>query len=146
MTEHDAEKFWRFGRRVENSIDRDLEFFGRRVNARLCLGELAPQLRRAVLDQLDKNFVLGFEVQVEGAEANVRLGRDVSDSRLMIALARNDTLGGLNQIDTRLLATAIESVWRIASLSSYLTHDVPFYREMNRVSITIIDSILNLYS
>ena len=90
------------------------------MDARLCLAEVAPQLGRAMLDQLDKDFVLGFEVQVEGAEANVGFGRDVGDARLMVALARDDALGRLDQIDARLLAPPIESIRRIAGLSQQL--------------------------
>jgi len=59
----------RLGRRIENRVDRDLELFGRRMDARLRLAENTPQFSRAMLDQLDENFVLGLEVQVEGAEA-----------------------------------------------------------------------------
>ena len=97
-----------------------LEFLGRRVDARLGRGEILAQLRRAILDQLDKNFVLGFEMQVEGAEADVGFGRDVGDAGLMVALARDDTFGRLDQIDAGLFATTIESIRRIGRLSSYL--------------------------
>ena len=129
VAEHDSEKFRRFGGRVENRVDRDLELLGRRMDARLGLGEILAQLRGAMLDQLDKNFVLGFEMQVEGAEADVGFGRDVGDARLMVALARDDAFGRLDQIDARFLATAIESIRHIGSLSSCLTHDRRFYDE-----------------
>ena len=126
VAEHDAEQFRRLGRSVENRIDRDLEFLGRRMDSRLGLAEFVAQLGRAMLDQLDKNFVLGFEVQVEGAEANVGFGGDVGDARLMVALARDDALGRLNQIDARLFTTTIKSIRRITRLSRSLTHRVIF--------------------
>ena len=122
VAEHDPEQFGRLGRRVENRIDRDLEFLGWRMDSRLGLGECASELSRAMLDQLDKDFVLGFEVQIEGAEANVGFGGDVGDARLMVALARDDALGRLNQIDARLFATTIKSIRRITGLSRSLSH------------------------
>ena len=75
-----------------------------------------------MLDQLDKNFVLGLEVQVEGAEPDVGFGRDVGDAGLMIALARDDADGSLHQFDARLFTPAIEPIRRIAGLSSNLSH------------------------
>src|SRR5258708_2730224 len=144
VAEDDAEEFRRLGGRIENRIDRDLEFLGRRMKARLRLAESAAQFSRAMLDQLDKDFVFGLEVQVERAEADVGFGRNVGDARLMVSLARDDALGRLDQIDSCLLATAIESIWSISRLSSNLTHRLRFYWKMNCVSITIIDSVLNL--
>ena len=96
VAEDNAEQLGRLGRRVENRIDRDLKFLGWRMDSRLGLGECASELSRAMLDQLDKDFVLGFEVQVKGAEANIGFGGDVGDARLMVALARDDALGRLN--------------------------------------------------
>ena len=122
VPEHYPKQFGRLGRRVENRIDRDFELLGRRTDARLRLGQLAPQFSRAVLDQLDKDFVLGLEVQVEGAQADVGFGRDVGDSRLMVPLARDDTFGRLDQIDPRLLTAPIESIRSIAEFSICLTH------------------------
>jgi hypothetical protein len=55
------------------------------VDARLGLGQVATQFGRAMLDQLDKDFVLGLEMQIEGAEPDVRFGRDVGDSGLMVS-------------------------------------------------------------
>src|ERR1019366_1174181 len=86
MAEHYPKQFGRLGRRVENRIDRDFELLGRRMDPSLRLGEFAPQFSRAMLDQLDKNFVLGPEVQVEGAQPDVGFSRDVGDSRLMVPL------------------------------------------------------------
>jgi len=96
VAEYYPEQLGRLGRRVENRIDRDLQFLGRGMDSRLDLGECASELSRAMLDQLDKDFVLGFEVQVKGAEANIGFGSDVGDARLMVALARDDALGRLN--------------------------------------------------
>ena len=114
MAEHYPKQFGRLGRRVENRIDRDFELLGRRMDARLRLGEFASQFSRAMLDQLDEDFVLGLEVQVEGAQPDVGFGRDIGDSRLMVPLARDDAFGRLDQIDARLLTAPIESIRSVA--------------------------------
>src|SRR5258708_11940589 len=62
VSEDYPEQFGRFGSRIENRVDRDLQFLGWRVKSRLGLGELASEFSRAMLDQLDKNFILGLVV------------------------------------------------------------------------------------
>jgi hypothetical protein len=116
------------------------------MHARFRLGEVVPQLLCAMLDELDKDFVLGLEVQVEGAETNVGFGGDVGDARLMVSLARDDAFGRLNQIDPRLFTPAIEPILTLTNLSRDCCHDRESNRKMNRKSITILDSKLNLYS
>ncbi len=120
MTEHYPKQFRRLGRRVQNRVDRDFELLGRRTDARLRLGEFAPQFSRAMLNQLDKNFILGLEVQVERAQADVGFGRDIGDTRLMVPLARDDAFGRLNQIDARFLTPPIESIRSVAKFFELL--------------------------
>jgi len=47
----------------------------------------------------------------------------------MVALARDDAFGRLNQIDARLFATTIESIWCLARLSSCLFHHLQYLVE-----------------
>src|SRR5260370_25336265 len=122
VTKNDPEQFRRLGRRVEDRIDRDFELLRRSQHAQFCFSQLAPQFGSAMLSQLDKNFVLGFEVKVESPEADVGLSRDVCDPRLMISLARDDALRRLDQIEPSLLAPPIEPIRNLADLSCGLSH------------------------
>src|SRR5262249_53916700 len=127
VTENDSEQFRSFRRCAEDGIDRDLEFLFRRANARLRFGEFPPQLSRAVFDQLDEDFVLGFEMEIEGAQADVSLGGNVSDAGLMIALAGNDAFSSLDQVQARLFAPAMEAIGRgFVKSSSRRSHGSEF--------------------
>src|SRR6202167_4496332 len=106
VAEQDPKEFGRPGCRVADRINRDLERLGRRMDARLGLAETAPQLGRAMLDQLDENFVLSFKVQVESAEADVRFGGDVGDARLF--------------------TSPIESIRNVNGLSSDCCHETVY--------------------
>ena len=76
-----------------------------------------------MLDQFDENFILGFEVKIESAQADIGLGGDIGDARLMVPLARDHALGGLDQIDASLLASSIKAIGNLADLSCCLSHD-----------------------
>src|SRR5260370_41054298 len=89
VTENYPEQLRRLGGRVEDRVYRDLELVSRRPHPQFGLGQFSPQFCRAMLDQFDKNFVLGFEMKIESAETDVGLARDICDPRLMISLARN---------------------------------------------------------
>src|ERR1700691_547979 len=126
VAEHYPKEFGRLSCRVEDRINRDLQLLGRRMDARLGLAQAAPQLGRAMLDQLDENFVLSFKVQVESAEADVRFGGDVGDARLMVALARDDAFGRLHEIEARLFTSPIESIRSVNGLSSDCCHETVY--------------------
>src|SRR5258708_36586822 len=122
VTENYPEQLRRLGRRIEDRIDRDLELARRSHHAKFGFGQFAPQFSRAMLDQFDKNFVLGFEMKIESAETDVGLARDICDPRLMISLARNHPFRRLYKIEPSLLTPPIEEIRNLAHVPRGLSH------------------------
>ena len=122
MPEHDAKLLGMLRRRIEDGIDGDAQFVLDALDPGFRGIDFGAQLGRAGLDQLDKNFVLGFEVKVESAEAHVGLARDIGDAGLMVSLARDDALGRLEQIDAGLLASAIEAIGDLMNVACRSCH------------------------
>jgi len=66
------------------------------------LGDLAPEVgderRHLLAEERDEDLLLGLEVEVDRAAGDAGLARDVGHARAVVAVAREDADGGLDDL------------------------------------------------
>ena len=110
MPKHDAKRFGRLRGCVQDRVDGDAQLLCRILSSRLRFDQFLAQMAGSVVDQFYEDFVLGFEMKVERPQTHVCLGSNVSDSRVVVTLARNYALGRFQKLDASFLASSFEPI------------------------------------